>query len=690
MKTVRHNGYLLARDTVTIATLLIASGIGAAPLTWFPGPPLFEPLSGAASVAVPGRGNVVIGGTSYYSGESFPESLIATNSYWSGMAPLYSVNISPGAVSSGDIILVYGGTDGTASMNAVYGYSTSGDTPPTFAPMSVARSYLGYAGDRNGNAYAIGGLDDFGQPLASAEKFNPDSGTSGAWSAIASLPSPRYNFPAVFDRTNQIYIFGGYSIPAAGAEISSVLRYSTSKNTWTNLASLPVAVAGSAAALGPDGKIYVVGGLSGGVATNVVQVFNPAANSWTLSTMLPENLSASAIGVDSLGRLLVIGGMDENGNDVADVWRTQPLSVPDSAPVFTQLPGTNASYLSVYNSSISATGNPPPTFQLLSGPAGMSVDLYTGAITWTPQGLSQIGSIPVAIEAANYAGSTNWSFTITVPNPPPTPVTNLTVVSVTANSVTLSWSPEDPVVGAVTYSAYLKHVLHDPRGSGETIWYTQIGSSTTQTSLTISGLTPGLTQAYYIVAVGPGGSSGYNSSIVATTWRVQPPANLHLTGLTSTSISLAWDPPSGPVPAASYEVWGWYNGGVNSTVYSTTDTTLTVSGLVPGSSHQWGVRAFDPQGYPSTFNYGFTVANPVPVPPQITGAILTAAGDGFHLTIAEGGSVLQTVLIQAATDPADPNSWVQIGSVFPTSNLFTFIDLNAAQYPARFYRVLAP
>src|SRR5207253_11426098 len=129
--------------------------------------------------------------------------------------------------------------------------------------------------------------------------------------------------------------------------------------------------------------------------------------------------------------------------------------------------------------------------------------------------------------------------------------------------------PEDAVVGSVTYSAYLRHVLHDPRGSGSTIWYTQIGNSTTQTSLTISGLTPGLTQVYYIVAVGPGGSSGYNSAIAATTSSVQPPINLRLMGLTSTSISLAWDPPSGPVPAASYEVWGWYNGGVNSTVYRT-------------------------------------------------------------------------------------------------------------------------
>ena len=81
---------------------------------------------------------------------------------------------------------------------------------------------------------------------------------------------------------------------------------------------MPVATAGSAAALGADGKIYVVGGLSGGVPTNTVQVYDPAANSWTLSTPLPESLTGSTMGTDSLGRLVVMGGRDTNGNDVGE------------------------------------------------------------------------------------------------------------------------------------------------------------------------------------------------------------------------------------------------------------------------------------------------------------------------------------------------------------------------------------
>lgn len=431
----------------------------AGPLTWFPGPPLDWSLSGAATTAVPGLGNVLIGGDF----SSYPERLAAGNAYWTPLPAISSVRIAAGAVANGDLILVYGGTDGKGSTSTLLGYSPSGDTPQPFPAMSVQRSYLGYAPDHNGNAYAIGGLDGTGQALSSAERFNPDTGT---WSSIASLPTARYDFPAVFDGADSIYVFGGYASTTSGTESASVLRYSVRRNTWTNVASLPVPVTGSAAAFGPDGKIYVVGGVSGGVTTNVVQVYDPAAKTWAIAPPLPEGLSAAAMGVDSLSRLILMGGLDATGNDVNHVWRSQLLGAPDSPPVLTAYPGTNASYLAPYSSSITATGNPQPVYLLIQGPTNMMVDYLTGAIAWTPQGLDQIGAIPVTIQATNYAGFTDWSFTITVPNPPPTLPANFHVVEATEYSVTLAWDPESPVVGPVTYGVYIPHPWHDPKGAG--------------------------------------------------------------------------------------------------------------------------------------------------------------------------------------------------------------------------------
>jgi hypothetical protein len=597
-----------------------------------------------------------------------------------------SVNIAAGAVASGDFIIVYGGTDGTASTSTAFGYSPSGDTPQTFASMSVPRSYLGYAPDRGGNAYAIGGLDDTGQALSSAERLNPDSGT---WSAIASLPAARYNFPAVFDGTNSIYIFGGYTDTTSGTESASVLRYSLSQNSWTSLASLPVPVAGSAAALGADGKIYVVGGVSGGATTNVVQVYDAGANAWAVSTPLPEGLSAAAMGVDSLGRLILMGGQDINSNDVNDVWRSQLLGAPDSPPVLTGYPGTNAIYLAPYASSLAATGNPAPVYLLINGPTNMALDYFSGAISWTPQNVDQIGAVPVTIRATNYAGFVDWNFTITVPNPKPAPPTNIYLAAATEYSVTLAWDPESPVAGAVTYSVFVPHPYHSPRGSGGGINYQFVGS-TTATNITLTGLTPNTSYTFDLNATGPGGTSGY-AGVSARTTGPQPPANLRVTGVTSTSISLAWDPSPGPVPIARYEVLGWIGGLFPTIGYGAnyTGTAATITGLTPGTYEEWTVRAYDAAGNVSGFAGGVYAVNPVPAAASLSGAAQGADG-GFQFTVSEGGSTLQTVLIQATTSPADPASWVQIGSVLPTVNPFSFTDTNAALYPMRFYRVVAP
>lgn len=637
------------------------------------------PGSDAATVVLSGQGNAVIAGTTAY-----PEALNATNVYWTPLGLPFSGAIAPGAVASGGSIIVYGGNNGAASVSTVLNYSPS-DGTTTLASMSVPRSYLGYAPDRSGNAYAIGGLDNTGAPLASAEVYNQDS---SAWSAIASLPAARYDFPAVFDGTNYIYIFGGYTDSVSGVETSDVLRYSISKNAWTNLAAMPVSTAGSAAALGVDGKIYVVGGTSGGVPTRAVQVYNPANNSWTLSTPLPENLTGSVMGVDSLGRLVVMGGSDTNGYDTGDVWRSQQLGAPDSPPVFTQLPATNGVYQGPYSSAIAATGNPQPVFQLVNGPAGMTVDYFSGQIIWTPQGLSQVGTIPVTIAATNYAGSTNVSFTINVPNPRPATPTNLNLAGATEYSVTLAWAPEDPVFGAVTYSVFIPHPYHSPRGSGGGINYQLIGS-TTSTNITISGLKPNTSYSYDVNATGPGGTSGY-AGIGVTTLGPQPPSNLRVTGITSTTISLAWDASPGPVPIVRYEILGWIGGLLPTIGYGTnfTGTTATITGLTPGTYEEWTVAGFDADGNVSGWAPGVYAVNPVPVSAQLNAAPPSAGGN-FQFTLSQGGSVLQTVWIQATTNLADPNSWMTIATN-PPGSVFIFTDTNSSRFPTRYYRVVSP
>lgn len=554
----------------------------------------------------------------------------------------------------------------------------------------------------NQHLEAAEGWLELGNPLASAEKLNPTASTP-AWTYIASLPQPLFNFPAVFNRTNYIYIFGGLTNPAAGGEIASVLRYSISGNSWSSLAPMPVAVAGSAATLGPDGSIYVVGGTSGGISTNLVQVYNPASNSWTLSTPLPEGLSLTALGVDSLNRLLVMGGVDTNGNDVADVWRTQPFGVPDSPPVFTNFPATGDVYQGPYASSINAVGNPPPVYSLVSGPPGMKVDYYSGAISWTPQGLGQIGSNPVVIAATNYAGATNWSFSIVIPNPPPSIPTNFQEISFNDNSGTISWSPQDPSVGPVTYSIAIPHPYHSPKGSGGGVTYGTVFTGIT-TNVVTFGLSPSSSATYALsVTASNGATTGYSYStwFTVTSSGPQGPANLWVTALTSSSISLQWPPSPGPdvypfySPIVSYAVMERAGSPPTNfpVLQNLTVTNATITGLTPGNTYTWYVAGVDSQGYYSPLtSASVSFIQPIPKPAVLAGlGGLPNGGFQFAITpvaLTPMGGL--TTLVQATTNISDPNSWMTIATNPPASATFNFIDTNSGQFSSRYYRVVAP
>lgn len=68
------------------------------------------------------------------------------------------------------------------------------------------------------------------------------------------------------------------------------------------------------------------------------------------------------------------------------------------APVFSSMPNTTAVLGTEYGYDARADGRPPPSFQLLEGPAGMTVDSTSGMVTWVASG---VGSFAVELAASN-------------------------------------------------------------------------------------------------------------------------------------------------------------------------------------------------------------------------------------------------------------------------------------------------
>ena len=267
---------------------------------------------------------------------------------------------------------------------------------------------------------------------------------------------------------------------------------------------------------------------------------------------------------------------------------------------------------------------------------------------------------------------------------------NLTVVSVTDNSVTLGWAPESLAVGPTTFTVAIGHPWHDPKGSGGGINYQAVGS-TTSTNFTIYNLKPSTSYILGVAPKAPGGTNGY-TDIGATTRAAPTPTNLRFTGLTSTTISLAWNAPVGPVPVVSYQILGVFDGVFVQYPLSFVNiygTNVTLTGLTPGRSLLWGVSAYDANGNLSGYDYlPSLVINPVPTPAVLSAVAMPTTGGGFSFTVQAGA--VRSTLIPATTNPGDHSSWVTIATNPPSGATFSFTDTNASQFTVRFYREVSP
>jgi Ca2+-binding RTX toxin-like protein len=80
--------------------------------------------------------------------------------------------------------------------------------------------------------------------------------------------------------------------------------YDPATNTWEHKADMTFARSGLAAATGPDGRIYAMGG----AGLNVVEAYTPATNTWTTVTPMSTTRINFGAATGSDGRIYAIGG----------------------------------------------------------------------------------------------------------------------------------------------------------------------------------------------------------------------------------------------------------------------------------------------------------------------------------------------------------------------------------------------
>lgn len=132
------------------------------------------------------------------------------------------------------------------------------------------------------------------------------------WSHGAAMPFVRFYLAAVLGPDGRIYAIGGED--GAGKSTKTVQAYDTHTGVWTQCAPLPLAAEGPIAAT-VGGRIYVVG--TGGK----IQVYDPRRNAWRIAGSMPAGVTVSAAVAGPGSTMYVIGLADHTALEVYDTRR---------------------------------------------------------------------------------------------------------------------------------------------------------------------------------------------------------------------------------------------------------------------------------------------------------------------------------------------------------------------------------
>jgi chitodextrinase len=206
--------------------------------------------------------------------------------------------------------------------------------------------------------------------------------------------------------------------------------------------------------------------------------------------------------------------------------------------------------------------------------------------SYTNTGLTPSTNYSYTVAAYDAAGNTSAQTTAlavsskadtTAPSAP----TSLTSGTTTLTSIPLTWTAATDDVAVTRYNVFRNG--------------TQVGN-TAATTYSDTGLTPGTSYTYTVVALDAAGntSTTSNSLVVSTkadTTAPTVPTNLASPTQTVSTITLSWTSSTDDVAVTGYKI---FRGGTQ--IATTTNTTYTDSGLTPGASYSYTVAAYDGAG----------------------------------------------------------------------------------------------
>ncbi len=218
---------------------------------------------------------------------------------WTKMAPLPTNRTGLAAAVVNDKIYAVGGFYTDA--NEVY--DSASNAWSKAQPMPASRGGLAAASVES-KIYCIGGATlGAGGPVATSKNEVFDT-TTGRWTEMEPMPTPRYQISAnVVD--GKIYVIGGSSGIYEYKALDVNEAYDLSTNTWSKKEALPVATSNYVSAV-VEGRIYIIG-------NELTQIYDPQTDSWSYGAAAPEvsyGAAGATTGEYASKKIYIFGGLN--------------------------------------------------------------------------------------------------------------------------------------------------------------------------------------------------------------------------------------------------------------------------------------------------------------------------------------------------------------------------------------------
>jgi len=198
----------------------------------------------------------------------------------------------------------------------------------------------------NGRVIMVGGQTVY--PIATAEEYNP---TTGGFTPLGSMTTERRSHTATLLPNGNILITGGYTLLAWPSASAELFDPSTGTSTLC-LGSMAVGRSEHTATLLQNGKVLIAGGVANsGIAILGSEIYDPGTGTFTSTGALSVGRNKHTATLMPNGKVLILGGYVYDmfsGTQVAvsnaEVYDPNtggftPVTIPNKGPVTaTQLP----------------------------------------------------------------------------------------------------------------------------------------------------------------------------------------------------------------------------------------------------------------------------------------------------------------------------------------------------------------